>query len=84
MSRVYDDETTIDDKLSCDQLEVVCRCGHRSSPSWGLWPREMKMTPLRRLNERMVCQRCGRRRPTVRILTYAGAGMEPIWQWPKA
>ncbi len=84
MSRVYDDDTTIDDKLSCDQLEVACSCGYRASTAWGLWPREMKLTPLRKLQPRFVCLKCGKRRPTIRILAYGGGGMQTVWQWPRA
>lgn len=81
--RTYDDETTIDDKLTCDQIELACACGHRGSPSWGLWPRDVKLTPLRKIQPRMVCKRCGKRRPTIRIMSYAGRGMRAVWQWPQ-
>lgn len=82
--RQYDDETTIDDKQSCDQIEAVCQCGHRASLTWGLWSRQLQMTPLRKIQPRIVCKRCGARRSTIKISTYQGAGMGVVWQWPKA
>lgn len=82
--RTYDDDCTIDDKLSCDQIEVACSCGHRAAPCWGLWTREVKLTPLRKIQSRLVCQRCGKRRPTIAILSYAGGRMRAVWQWPRS
>jgi len=84
MSREYDDDCTIDDKLSCDQIEVSCLCGHTAAPLWGRWPRDVKMTPLRQIQPRMVCQKCGKRRPRIAIMSYAGGTMRAVWQWPKA
>lgn len=81
--RAYDDDTTVDDKLTCDQIEVACLCGHTASPTWGLWPRAVKLTPLRKIQPRMICQKCGKRRPTIQITSYTGGGMRPVWQ-PKA
>jgi len=83
--RVYDDDTTIDDKLSCDQLSLVCDCGHSCGVAWAHWSREMKFTPLRRLRPRMACQRCGKRNPTIIIHEYGDGGqMRVAWRWPKA
>lgn len=80
----YDDDCTVNDKLSCDQIELSCACGHRAAPCWGLWPAEIRLTPLRRIQPRMVCQRCGKRRPTIAILSYREGCMRAVWQWPKA
>lgn len=79
----YDDDCTVDDKLSCDQLELVCNCGHRAAPCWGLWRAETRLTPLREVQPRMVCQQCGQRRPAIAILSYAGGLMRTVWRWPK-
>jgi hypothetical protein len=78
----YGDDCTVIDKLSCDQIELACPCGHRAAPCWGLWCAAMKQTPLRRIQPRMVCQQCGKRRPTIAILSYTGGRMRTVWQWP--
>lgn len=79
----YGDDCTVIDKLSCDQIEFECTCGHRAAPCWGLWPADMKRTPLREIQSRMVCQQCGAHRPTIAILSYTGGRMRTVWQWPK-
>ncbi|WP_292037456.1 MULTISPECIES: hypothetical protein [unclassified Brevundimonas] len=81
----YNDDVTINDKISSDQLEVVCECGRKSGPAWGLWPQQMKRAPLRQVAERMTCRQCGRRSPTIRINGYGQGGqMRELWRWPKA
>lgn len=86
MSRTYDNDTTIDDKCPSDQLEVVCACGHHSSVTWGLWSRQMQLTPLRQIARRMMCKRCGKRSPTIMINGYGSSGgqLRELWRWPKA
>lgn len=79
MSGVHYNGTTTDEVLSCDQPEVSCPCGRTSSPVWELWPL-VKLTSIRLLQPRMVCQRCGKGRPTNRILSHAGGGMRPVWE----
>jgi len=85
MNRAYDDDTTIDDKSPSDQLEIVCACGRSSHPTWGLWSRQMRLTPLRQIARRMMCSKCGRRSPTITINGYGPGGqMRELWRWPKA
>jgi hypothetical protein len=81
---VYGDDASIEDKLSCDLVEVICPCGHRASLLWGTWPASMRVTPLRLIQPKLACGQCKARRSTISILSYAGGGMRTVWQWPRA
>lgn len=85
MDRPYRDDTTVDDIRSCDQIELVCPCGHKVGPAFALWPRPVRLTPLRDLHRRFVCERCGRRAPAIVISAYGGEGgrMKEVWRWPR-
>lgn len=81
--RLYDDDTTIDDKLSCDQFEIACSCGHKAGVTWGLWSPALKAKALRQLRSRMMCKRCGKRSPTLLFTGYSDGGrMRTVWRYP--
>ncbi len=82
----YDDDTTPDDIRPGDQCSLVCPCGHRVIPAWKTLPRQQQFTPLRELRAKMVCKRCGHRRPAVVIAGHYGQGgdLKDFWRWPAA
>lgn len=86
MGRPYRDDTTIDDLQPGDQLSMLCGCGHQVWPAWATLPKAQQLTPLRDLRVKMVCRRCGRRRPTVLIAGMKGtsAHLVELWRCPPA
>lgn len=85
MGRPYDEETRIVDVQSGDQLSVHCPCGHRAQKAWALLPRPLQERPLTKLQDAMICQKCGRRRPTIviqGIVSTWGSTMGELFRWP--
>lgn len=70
--RHYADDTTPDDLRSGDQCRLECPCGHNTIPAWARLPKDQRFTPMRDLRAKMICRRCGRRRPAVVIRGMSG------------
>lgn len=80
----YPDTVSRADVPTAHQVELVCACGHRIGPAWARWPLDIQRTPLRQLQPRMKCEKCGARGPTVRIYGFGGGGSEiELWRWPR-
>lgn len=80
----YRDDTTPDDIRSGDQCAIVCACGHSLVPAWRRLPQEQQFTPLRDLRSKMVCNRCGLRRPSIIIKGHfdTSSHLKELWRWP--
>lgn len=66
-----------------DRLELHCRCGQRVGPATAHWPDRTKRVPLRTLQPRLKCDRCGARGPAMTVHV-TGRGGEPIVLWELA
>lgn len=74
---------TVEDLRSSDQIEVRCPCGHKVGPAFGLWSAHVRRTPLRLLQPRFTCRRCGHRGAAVVISAFVGRSsrLEEVWQF---
>lgn len=82
----YGDDTTPDDIRRGDQCALVCPCGSRVILAWANLPEAQRFTPLRDMRAKMVCRRCGHRRPQIVISGHYGTGgqLREFWRWPPA
>ncbi|WP_292045879.1 MULTISPECIES: hypothetical protein [unclassified Brevundimonas] len=82
----YTDDTTIDDVESGDQLSMRCECGNEVQLAWRLLPKAQQLTRLSDLRQKMVCRKCGARRPTLIIVGFSGMSsqLREKWRWPPA
>ena len=86
MLNPYRDDTTPDDIRRGDQCALVCQCGSSVIPAWAKLPQAQRLTPLRDMRAKMVCKRCGNRRPQIVIRGHHGSGgqLTELWRWPPA
>lgn len=86
MLNFYGDDTTPDDIRRGDQCALVCQCASSVIPAWAKLPQAQRFTPLRDMRAKMVCKRCGNRRPQIVIRGHHGSGgqLTELWRWPPA
>lgn len=81
MTRPYDDDARVVDLHPGDRLEAHCPCGHKVGLAWATLPLWMQQEPLTALRQRLICRRCGKRRPPLTISGMRGKGSEVSEVW---
>lgn len=86
MLNFYLDDTTPDDIRRGDWCALGCQCGSSVIPAWAKLPQAQRFTPLRDMRTKMVCERCGNRRPQIVIRGHHGSGgqLMELWRWRPA